>query len=416
MAFNSTLSHRIVTYIVILTAIVSGFFTAGVLFVIDFVERNIVTADMELLIPKVVAEFTGDSPQNINASTKLYSGAEIPDYLRGLSPGFTEIDLGDQAFYAYRQDRGPTSYFLVRDQSDFEAWEDRLEVVAVCGFIISIAASFVLGQLMVKKIIAPVRQLTFDVRDREKLLSGQPPLVSRYAEDEVGDLAKAFDSTIGLLHQALQRESLFTSDVSHELRTSLMVVRSSCDILKVQQGLGASALQRLDMIAGATDEMQALVDCFLALARRQETTFQKSTLHGIVAERVEGWRELARDHLLGFVLVDETTAENRGRHYPEVLLRTVLNNLIRNAVQHAGSGEVTLLLTADGFEVRDTGQGIPGGEWSALSSPERGPLSSSPQSIGVGLSLVGRVCERMGWQVAFRDNQPRGCRFIVNLC
>nr|GFD58533.1 hypothetical protein [Tanacetum cinerariifolium] len=66
------------------------------------------------------------------------------------------------------------------------------------------------------------------VRHRDQLLGLAPPLAPDYAADEVGELAVAFDATLGRLRDALSRERLFTSDVSHELRTPLMVLATSC--------------------------------------------------------------------------------------------------------------------------------------------------------------------------------------------
>ena len=416
MEFKSPLSQRIVISIVLLTTLVSGFFVTGIVLTIDWVEESLVTNEMAQLMPKAITAHRNHQPQGFDRSLSFFTGGkDLPGYLQTAGPGFTEIVLDSQAFYAYRYDDGPASYYLVKDQSDFERWENRLEFTAFCGFVASVAASIGLGLLMVKRIIEPVRRLTYQVRDREKLINGTPPLASDYANDEVGALANAFDVTIAMLHQTLQRESLFTSDVSHELRTPLMVIKSSCDILMAKNNVDDFTRQRILMIAKATGEMQTLVDAFLALARRRETPLQKASLGDIVREEVESWTELAKAKQIAFIVRDEATGQVLERQYPEVMLRTVLSNLVRNAIHHTTEGEVALQLTAQGFVLSDSGPGIPGKDRGQVFQPfYRGEISH-PDSLGLGLSLVQRICEREHWNIALEDNQPRGCRFIVHL-
>ena len=371
---------------------------------------------MELILPEVIDNYKKNGQVSLDKSTQFYTNNQnIPEYLYNVDQGFTEIVLDKNAYYAYRHDEGQAKYYLVRDQTEFEEWEDLLEIIAVCGFVISVGASFILGLMMASKIIAPVRCLTQQVRDHEKLIKGTPTLASNYPDDEIGSLAKAFDTTIGMLNNALEREAFFTSDVSHELRTPLMAIKSSCDILVAKNSLDTFTAQRIGMIAKAVDEMQSLVETFLALARRQDLPMKENSLHKIVEDEMQTWGKLASEQQLHFVLHDEVSSDNRGRQYPEVLLRTILNNLIRNAVQHARQGYITLLLTERGFEVHDTGTGVSEKDRERIFYPYyRGELS--PQdNLGLGLSLVKRICERMHWQISLEDNQPHGCKFLVDL-
>jgi len=416
MEFKSPLSQRIIISIVLLTTLVSGLFVVGIMFTIDMVEESLVTSEMQLLFPKVITSYHNHRPLELDKLTQFYaSDQQLPEYLRAATPGFTEIVLGHQAFYAYRFDEGGASYYLVRDQSDFEKWENRLETTAVCGFVACVVVSFFLGLLMVKKIIAPVRRLTFQVRDRDKLINGTPPLASDYPDDEVGTLAKAFDSTLAMLHQALQREALFTSDVSHELRTPLMVIKSSCDVLIAKNDVDAFTRQKVGVIAKAVGEMQELIESFLLLARRKDAPLDMAALHKIVRDEQKNWEESAREKQLAFVISNAGCPEGLEHLYPRGLLRTVLNNLVRNAIYHTRQGGITLLLTAQGFELRDTGPGVAESDKAKVFQLFYRGEDTHPASMGLGLSLVQRICEREQWQFSLEDNQPQGCRFIVTL-
>ena len=96
-----------------------------------------------------------------------------------------------------------------------------------------------------------------------------------------------------------------------------------------------------------------------------------------------------------------------------VLLRTVLNNLIRNAFHHTLQGQVSLEVTAHGVDVRDTGPGLSAEEKSQVFNPDYRGTATHSSSLGLGLSLVQRICEREHWSLSLQDNQPSGCRFVL---
>ena len=144
-----------------------------------------------------------------------------------------------------------------------------------------------------------------------------------------------------MLQQALQRETLFTSDVSHELRTPLMMIRSSCDLLIEKNELDDYTRQRINIISKASREIQELVDTFLTLARGKETNQECATLTDIIHANLGEWQKQSAAKKLAFTLEleDKGAVENKGEDgyekvYPVPMLRTVLNNLVRNAIHH----------------------------------------------------------------------------------
>ncbi|KXU36435.1 hypothetical protein AXE65_04890 [Ventosimonas gracilis] len=120
---------------------------------------------------------------------------------------------------------------LLQDQQEFEAHEQALFNVVLAGFLLTLLFAFALGLLMARKVMQPLSRLAGQVRNRNQLHPLAPALAADYPNDEIGQLAAAFDSTLGEVRSLLNRERLFTSDVSHELRTPLMVIASSCELL-----------------------------------------------------------------------------------------------------------------------------------------------------------------------------------------
>ncbi len=417
MEFKSPLSQRILFSFVLLTTVVSGLFSFGIMAAIDLVEKDLVAAELNRKFPKVLVDYKMGEVPSLDLGTQFYSGTEnLPSFLRDLKPGFTEVELERSSFHVLMQKERETPFYLVQEQQPPPKHENLLEITVIAGFFLSVLASLALGIMMVRRIIAPVRRLTLQVHNRENLLLDAPPLSSQYTNDEVGHLAKAFDRTIGMLQQALQRETLFTSDVSHELRTPLMMIRSSCDLLFEKNQLDAFTRQRIEVINRAAREIQELVEAFLTLARARETDRESATLASIIEANLEEWRKQANAKGIDLLYEESAdTAEKDHGMYPAALLRTVLNNLVRNAIHHTSEGRITLRTSPSGFEVYDTGAGISEVDKPSIFKPFYRGDTKDRQGVGLGLSIVQRICEREDWGISLSDNHPSGCCFRVTL-
>jgi signal transduction histidine kinase len=221
-----------------------------------------------------------------------------------------------------------------------------------------------------------------------------------------------------MLQQSLLRETLFTSDVSHELRTPLMVIKSSCDLLIEKDQLDDYSRQRINTISKAAREIKELVDAFLILARGNETEQEHATLSSIIQRDLNVWQQQSEAKGLSFTLEEQATKhEDPEGLLPVPMLRTVLNNLIRNAIHHTKEGGITLISNAEGFELCDTGPGISTSDKESIFKPfyRGGSGDRNSHGMGLGLSLVQRICEREQWEIAVSDNNPAGCCFSVKL-
>ncbi|PKF71888.1 sensor histidine kinase [Pseudomonas fluvialis] len=417
MRTKQPLLRRIVAAFVLMTTLVSGVFALGIVAIVHLIEEHLVSEGMYRELQEVLQNDLGNghSPR-LDSSTRFYAssiaGYAIPNEYANLETGFSEIVDGDQAFYAYTQIINGERYLLVQEQHEFEAREKALFSVVLAGFLLSVVGAWGLGLVMAKRVMTPVSRLAQQVRHREQLHPLAPPLAPEYADDEVGQLAAAFDSTLGQLRQSLERERLFTSDVSHELRTPLMVIATSCELLE-QAPLEPRQREQLARVNRASEDMRDLVQTFLQLARSNDTVFAAScSLQQIADEQVRHWEPLM--HEKGLVFECQSEGLDSGAYNP-TLLRTVLANLLRNAWHYTDTGYVRLVVETGAFRVEDSGAGIPEDQREQIFRPFVRGEHSRGEGLGLGLSLVKRICSHQGWTISVKELPLGGSCFRVVL-
>jgi signal transduction histidine kinase len=419
MVAKQPLARRIVLAFTLLTAVVSALFAWGILAVVHLVEDDLVGDELRREMAAVSALYRAEGRvPDLVAGSELYvpdlHNKPLPPELAGYAPGYHEVVGEAGAWYTYKTRIDGHDFILVRNQDDFEAREQLLLKVVLVGFFAALALALLIGKLTARRVIDPVVRLANQVRNRDQLLPLAPALASDYAADELGQLAQAFDHALDQLRAAVNRERLFTSDVSHELRTPLMIIGTSAELL-ASADLAPRERRQIERIGKAADEMRALVETFLQLARAQSvgTGIDNGVrLADMAAEQAAYWGEEIRNRGLAFTL--QVEAENPA-HYQPTLLRVVMGNLLRNALHYTEQGEIRLILEAQGFRVEDSGAGIPEVEKENLFQPFVRGRQARGEGLGLGLSLVKRVCEQQGWSVAVSNLAAGGTCFTVVL-
>ena len=109
------------------------------------------------------------------------------------------------------------------------------------------------------------------------------------------------------------------------------------------------------------------------------------------------------------------SGHSSGIVYNATFLLAVMGNLLRNALHYTDDGFITLTLQDDGFLVEDSGVGIPEEKREAMFEPFVRGNEQRGEGLGLGLSLVQRICENQSWSVSLDPMEPHGCRFSVKL-
>jgi two-component system phosphate regulon sensor histidine kinase PhoR len=205
----------------------------------------------------------------------------------------------------------------------------------------------------------------------------------------------------------------FTAAVSHELRTPLARLVA---LLETAELPGADLPNLLRQARDEVDEMTELVDDILFLSELEQgrevvslgETEAAPVLRAVLDERTER-AEIAG---LGLKLriADESVLVPMRRR----MLRTVVENLVENAIRYAGEGAtcVVSLSEEDGsvvLEVADDGTGVPEEDAPRLFERFfRSDRARTTRGSGLGLAIVKHVVETAGGNVEARGAKGRG--------
>jgi signal transduction histidine kinase len=255
----------------------------------------------------------------------------------------------------------------------------------------------------------PVTELANDVSHLDPSRRNER-LGNRFSNREVGVIAAAFDDYMDRLDGVLDREHAFTEDASHELRTPLAIIASAAELLAEEPELAPAARERVLRIRRASGQMQSLIEALLFLARGESGgAAQPCALDQIVREAVEVVAAGAAIKSLQ-LNVDVEPVVVAGA---PVMIACVVNNLLLNAVNFTQEGTIDIKLTPTEFTVRDTGIGIPPKDLSRIF--ERRYRGAQSRGLGLGLYLVSRICQRLGWTIETSSAEGKGTTFRVLL-
>jgi signal transduction histidine kinase len=337
---------------------------------------------------------------------------------------------------------GPVRYF-VRPIS--EAGPEVTAVVSgapTSGFVVSpprlltamlwtapfvIAASILIGYLLVGRTLRPVNQIVDEVEAITDGRSLHRRLAEPSSEDELGRLSRTLNAMLARLERSFHLLRRFTADASHELKTPLTVLRSGIERSITHPETPADIMAMLEETLFEVNRMAELVDSLLTLARADEGRaplhLDELDLRDLLSEVAETAGILGEQ--AGVEVEVKVPSEEVLMRVDRGRVRQLLMNLLTNAVKYTAPGGNVWIDAArdDGrviITVRDAGIGIAPGDlphifdrfWRA--DPARSRTGTRP-GVGLGLAICKWVAEAHGGSIEAQSRAGRGTTFTVSL-
>ncbi len=248
-----------------------------------------------------------------------------------------------------------------------------------------------------------------------------------HAGNELGPLAQTLNATFDRLHTAyeqlraaLKRQTDFTADASHELRTPVSVILAETTSTLSRDRTGAEYKESMESIQRSARRMRQLTESLLALARldsKHDSERVPCEVNVIAREVMESLRPLAEQHqvTLSHDLAPVQIRANPGQ------IGQVVENLLSNAIHynHPGgscrirvaleNGTPTLLVSDDGAGIVE--QDLP----QVFERFYRADKSRSQSNggIGLGLAITKAIVEAHKGSISVSSQPGKGSTFTV---
>ena len=320
---------------------------------LDFNLCTIVIRDGEWLVPRATS---ADAPPDGSQRMRVDEGLAGKTYQTGESYTVAEVTPDDETVPADASYRSGISV-PIGDHGVFQAVE-------------TTAGAFDEDDVELAELLVSHAETALDRLDRERELRRQN-----------------------------QRLDQFASVVSHDLRNPLSVATGRLELAAEE-----CSSPHLGAVADAHERMERLIDDLLLFARMGSETLSLAAVDP-AALAADCWEPHATSEATLSVEFDRTVRADRDR------LRQLLENLLKNAVDHGGGDlSVTVGELADGFYVADDGPGIPPDSRDDVLTAG---YTSADDGTGFGLSIVTQIVDAHGWDLSVTESESGGARFEI---
>ena len=314
------------------------------------------------------------------------------------------------------------TFLTTGNLTDLQSTRTHMFYLALAEGLILLLAAFVSVSLLLSRLLGSVRRLTQTAADIGLRGELGARLEVEHGGDEVGAMAATFNAMIDKIDSAVSLQRQMMSDVSHQLRSPITVVRGHLDVMG--RGSLDDPSETRETIATVIDEldrMNRLVERLLLLGRSLEADFtdvQPVDVRALLLDLASASEMLAPRQWAVGPIPDVVVYADLDK------LRSALLNLVENAVQATRDGDSIRLsarVTDAEFPgaleimVDDSGPGIPPDNRDAVLRRFASSTPLASGGTGLGLAIVGAVTRSHGGHVRIDDSPLGGCRVTISL-
>lgn len=298
--------------------------------------------------------------------------------------------------------------------TEFEGIEGAITAAVATGTVVVI---LILGLVVMWRLGLVIQPLATLARQVEELKPAQPDqkvVLDEDASAEMVVIADAFNDYLRRNQSFVEREHAFIASSSHELRTPIAVIAGASELVLDQADVPPAARKQVARIHRTARNVEQLISLLLTLAKDPSRLADSSdhvALDQLLPEIMEDHRYLTRDKDLTLVLEAMPPCEIMA---PVTIVQAAIGNLLRNAIENSDRGQIRISLQSDATVViEDPGHGMSPEEISEIYA--RMARGGGRDGGGIGLDLISRLCEHLGWNLAFSSVSGRGTRTTLRL-
>ncbi len=298
---------------------------------------------------------------------------------------------------------------------------NRVGLSFLVGGIVAAALALALVQLLAHGMTFPLREM---VAAAQAMARGDySRRVTATSRDEVGELARAFNSMAGELEEVDRLRRDLVANASHELRTPIGALRARLE--NFVDGVEDPSREALEDALGQVERLGALVEQLLDLSKLESGTvpLERETVPAgeLLSHVADEWS--SRADAKGVRIAVSTAPAELELDVDVRRMHQVIANLVANAIRHSPpNADVQVRATTRNghtrIEVADQGTGIPAEDAERVF--ERFYRSDRARTVdeggaGLGLAIARWIVELHGGTIRADQSAAQGCRMVVEL-
>lgn len=290
--------------------------------------------------------------------------------------------------------------------------------VLLAASLIMLLPSIIAGNLLSQFILRPIKELIHAMKENTKSEKWNTINIQNKSKDELYEMEKTFNEMIAHLKRNFEKQEVFVSDASHELKTPISIIKGYAELLK-RRGKSHPEVfdESVHAIDTEADRMQHLVNQLLDLAKNKQSVVKKELDLVQLTKKVTHTFQSAYDRDI-FI---ETNPEEIMLEGNEEQLEQIVYILLSNAIQYSDK-QITIQLTKENdmanLRVTDRGPGI------ATEDQERifdrfyrvdKARTRSQGGTGLGLAIASVIAVTHNGTISVTSEEGKGSTFILQL-
>ena len=234
----------------------------------------------------------------------------------------------------------------------------------------------------------------FNLSGKEKILLPQSDIT------EFTELNNAVTIMTNRVSQDYNEIKNFTENASHEIQTPLAIIKSRLELLSQSENLKEEQMNTIQSVYEAANRLSKLNQSLIMLTKIDNQQFRESEdvdISMLLNRQLFNYEELIAAKS---ITIKKNIQNNIKLNMNETLAEILISNLITNAVKHnIDNGIIEINLSNDHFSVSNTGVPLQSDPTELFERFKKDTVSS--ESLGLGLSIVKKICERYRYQINY---------------
>ena len=286
-----------------------------------------------------------------------------------------------------------------KSQAETDDLVQLILLITVAILLILLVTLFLINRFLLNKLWKPFNTTLLQIKQFN--LSGKEKLQLEKSDiTEFKELNKAVSIMTNRVTQDYDEIKNFTENAPHEIQTPLAIIKSKLELLSQSENLKEEQMDTIQSVYEATNRLSKLNQSLILLTKIDNRQFSESeevNISILINKHLSNYEELIGAK---FITIKKNISDNVKMNMNETLAEILVSNLITNAIKHnIDQGIIEITLTDNRFSISNTGIPLQSEPSELFERFKKDKVSS--ESLGLGLSIVKKICERYDYKISY---------------